>query len=156
LPARGRASYNASMPKPLVVFLHSDSYDRVYQCVNILLTASSMGRTCYLFLFYGALGSLVAGAWDDEAWSGYGEDAEAQRPWARTLARRFELSDTPSPRAVLDRARSEPGGVKVLACSNSVQLLGLEPAAVKRSVDEIVGLSTMLEISGGDCQVFYI
>lgn len=147
------------MPKPLVVFLHSDSYDRVYQSVNILLTASSMGRQCYLFLFYHALGSLVAGAWDDmppSGWLGYGADADAQSPWARTLTRRFELSDAPSPRAVLERARSEPGGVKVLACSNSVQLLGLEPVAVKRSVDEIVGLSTMLEISGGDCQVLYI
>jgi peroxiredoxin family protein len=140
------------MSKPLVIFLHSDGYDRIYQAVNMTLTAASAGRRCYLFLFYQALGAYMAGAWDEPGQMGMTETA----PWRQKLGRSFETANVPSLYELLKRARRIGGEVSVYACSNSMQYLGLDPTDVKNRVDEIVGLATMLEVSSSDCQVFYI
>lgn len=148
------------MSKPLVLYLHSDSYDRIYQAINILITATSTGRDCYLFLFYHALGAFTAGAWDDmkvTRSSGRIENVpDQQPPWQQKLERSFELANLPSLYELLDRARNAEGSLAVYACSNSTQYLGLEPADVKKHVDEIVGLATMLEITDSAGQVLYI
>ena len=148
------------MSKPLVIYLHSDSYDRIYQAINILMTATSTGRKCYLFLFYHALGAFSAGAWDDmkvSRSSGRIEDPPDRPPsWQQRLERSFELANLPSLYELLDRARNAEGSLAVYACSNSTQYLGLDPADVKKHVDEIVGLATMLEISNSAGQVLYI
>jgi peroxiredoxin family protein len=148
------------MTKPLVIFLHSDSYDRVYQAVNMILTAASADRKCYLFLFYHALGAYLSGDWDDlrvAPWGSRRADGRGEAPpWARVLERSFEAANVPSLYELLTRAKQYDGEVMVYACSNSVQYLKLEPAEVKERVDEIVGLTTMLEISSGSCQVLYI
>ncbi len=146
------------MEKQLVVYLHSDGYDRIYQAVNIIMTAASAGRKCYLFLFYHGLGSFMAGAWDDmnvskSAGRRGGEGGEA---WERSLERSFELANLPSLYQLLEQAKNQPGQVAVYACSNSVQNLSLDPADVKQRVDEIVGLATMQQISSGESQVLYL
>lgn len=140
------------MGKPLVVFLHSHRLDRVYQAANLVLTAASMGRRCHLFLFYGALATFLDGSWEDMDRLGLeGNDAD----WAQSLASGFELADGPSPYAILEMARREPGGLTVCACSTSVKRLALEPAAVSCKVDQIVGLAAMLEIAA-EGQALYI
>jgi len=141
------------MDRPLAIFLHSASYDRIYQAASLLLTAASLGRKGYLFLFYGALATYVNGQWDDpEALLDVPEGAP---PWAETLRRAFALSESPSPHEILDMARKEPGGLTVCACSTSTKLLGLEPADVRGRIDEIVGHATMLDLAA-DAQVLYI
>ncbi len=141
------------MSKPLAIFLHSSRYDRVYQAANLLLTASGMGRPCYLFLFYEALATFLDGSWSDVRVStGSAEDAPA---WAQTLQRGFETSDSPSPYEILEMAAAQPGGLKVCACSTSTKLLGLEPRNVREKVDEIIGLATMLEVVA-DGEMVYI
>jgi peroxiredoxin family protein len=148
------------MSKPLVIYLHSDAYDRIYQAVNTVATAASAGRRCYLFLFYHALGSFMADAWNDmkigPSAGRRGDDPGESPPWGRTLESSFELANVPSLYDLLDQARSADGEVSVYACSNSAQYLGLDPADVKKRVDEIVGLATMLEISSDDCQLIYL
>jgi peroxiredoxin family protein len=141
------------MSKPLVIYLHSDSYDRIYQAVNMLMTAASTGQNGYLFLFYHALGSFMAGAWDDAQLS---PSSGEKSPWRDTLERSFELANLPSLYDLLDRAREADGTLAVYACSNSTQFLGLDPADVKKRADQIVGLATMLEISGNADQVLYL
>lgn len=133
------------------VFLHGHGYDRVYQAVNILLAASSMGTKCYLFLFYGALATYIEGSWDDTG----SLDRPDSPQWQSQLKRGFDMSDTPGLYSLLDRAREEPGGLTVCACSASTRLLALEPTTVTSKVDQIVGLTTMLDLSK-DAQVFYI
>lgn len=142
------------MSKPLVIYLHSDSYDRVYQAVNMLITAASTGRSCYLFLFYHALGAYMAGAWDDLEVSP--SAAPGPAPWQQSLARSFELANLPPLYELLEQAGKADGDLNVYACSNSVQFLGLDPADVRNRVDEIVGLATMLEISANADQVLYL
>ena len=148
------------MPKPLCIFLHSDGYDRIYQAVNMIATAASTGRTCYLFLFYHALGSFMAGAWDEMGLTpsaGRRGEVPTDAPdWHRTLDRSFDLANLPSLYDVLERARQGDGEVLVYACSNSMQYLGLEPGDVSRRVDAIAGLATMLEVSSGDREILYL
>jgi len=148
------------MDRPLIIFLHGDGYDRIYQAVNIVATAASFGRTCHLFLFYHALGAYVAGDWDNARVSrsaGRIDDEPGEAPpWERALQKSFELANVPSMYDVLERSRKETDLVRVYACSNSVQYLGLEPVDVKKRVDEIVGLATMLEIASEESQVFYL
>jgi peroxiredoxin family protein len=131
----------------LVIFLHSATYDRLFQAANLLLTASSMGQKCHLFLFYGALATYVDGAWDD---AGVGS-AAPKMDWARTLERSFDLSDTPSLYEVVEMAKKERGGLTVYACSTSMKMLGLEPAEVKAAAGGGVD-----EISSQTNQVLYI
>lgn len=141
------------MEKPLAVFLHSSRYDRIFQAANLLLTASGMGRPCYLFLFYEALATFIDGTWDDIRISAdLGANAP---PWAESLQRGFDTLGSPSPYEILKMAADEPGGLKVCACSTSTKLLGLEPSDVRKKVDEIFGLNTMLEIVA-DGEMVYI
>ena len=141
------------MSKPFAIFLHSSRYDRVYQAANLLLTASGMGRPCYLFLFYEALATFVDGSWSDVRLSTSSSDDAP--PWARKLQHGFETSDSPSPYEILEMAAAQPGGLKVCACSTSTKLLGLEPRDVREKVDEIIGMAAMLEIVA-DGEMMYI
>jgi len=113
-----------------------------------------MGRKCYLFLFYEALATFMDNAWDDTENMTRGSAADVA--WATKLQRGFELAGTPSLYEVLDMARNESGGLKICACSTSMKMLDLEPADVRKRVDEIIGLATMLELTSGSSQVLYI
>ena len=148
------------MPKPLCIFLHSDGYDRIYQAVNMIATAASTGRSCYLFLFYHALGSFMAGAWDEMGLTPSAGRRSAETPdapeWHRALDRSFDLANLPSLYDILERARRGDGEVLVYACSNSMHYLDLEPGDVSPRVDAIAGLATMLEISSGDNEILYL
>jgi peroxiredoxin family protein len=143
----------------LTIFLHSSRYDRVYQAVNLVHTACSMGWRCHLFLFYEALASFADGSWDEVNLAGKdaGANTAADELAASTLGklqRGFELSNAPSLYHTLDAARSD--GCLVCACSASVKLLGLDPRDIKERLDEIVGLPTMLQIAGKSTHTFYL
>ena len=140
------------MSSPLVIFLHGSTYDRLFQASNLLVTASSMGQPCFLFLFYGALATYVDGSWDDVAPVNADETIE----WAGTLSRSFALADTPSLYELLDMAKKEKGGLTVCACSTSINLLGLDPGVVGEKVDQVVGHAAMLDIAADSNQVLYI
>lgn len=140
------------MKPSLVVFLHSDRYDRVYQAVSLVLTASSMGWPCHLFLFYGALGSYLTGAWDVVNIRTAGEDAS----WMNTLQISLEAGNQPSCYEMLEKARGETGGIRVYACSASCKALGVDIASVREKVDEVVGLPTMLRIAEEARHVLYV
>ena len=132
------------MKPPFVIFLHSADYERVYQAVSMIATATAMGRPAYLFLFYDALGALVRDGWTSL------RSSEERR------GRMFSSINTPELLQILDGARESVGGVQVAACSTSVRILELETETVRRRVDEIVGLVTMLEISGEAWQSLYL
>lgn len=142
------------MKPSLVVFLHSERYDRLYQAMGLLLTASSMGWPCHLFLFYGALGSYMAETWDDV--NIRDGDRAGAHPWTETLHKNFEVGNYPSLYDMLEKARAEAGGVRVCACSGSCKTMGLEMESVRGKVDEIVGLPTMLRLAENARHVLYV
>jgi len=148
------------MKPSLVIFLHSHGRDRVYQAASLSLAAASLGWSCHIFLFFQALATYLDGSWDtagigDEV--GGVDDASARsKELARRLERGFEDATLLSVYEMLQKARNEGGGVKIYACSASVRVLGLEPEAVRRQVDEIVGLPTMLRIAESARFAWYI
>lgn len=139
------------MKPSLVVFLHSHRYDRLYQAVSLLLSASSMGWSCHLFLFYGALGSYMAGTWDEVNITSADDTAPDH-----TLQRGFEEGNLPSLYGMLEKARGESSRLRVCACSASCKVLGVDIAAVREKVDEVVGLPTMLQIAENARHVLYV
>jgi peroxiredoxin family protein len=129
--------------KGVVIFLHSDRYDRRYQAASIALTASSMGEPVTLCLFFEALASFAEGRWSEVDVAPEG----ATGPLAQ-LQRGFELANVPTLEEMLERARAEKGGLTVIACSTSMKLLDLEPKELtRRGVDQVAGLPTMLELA---------
>ncbi|MCZ6766376.1 MAG: DsrE family protein [bacterium] len=141
----------------LVVFLHSHAYDRVYQAISLILTASAMGWPCHLFLFYGALASYMEGTWDDVNITDQNVKAGAAAPaWLPELEKNLELANFPSLYEMLQKARTESGGVAVCACSTSCKVLGMDYGRVREEVDEIIGLPTMLQIAGDAKHMIYI
>ena len=155
-----------SMNQGLDIYLHSSRYDRIYQAVNLVLTASAMGGPCHLFLFFGALATFMADQWDEvnihtpedhspsRSITEVGKESSAA--WLPRLQKNFELGNFPSLYELLDKARNEKGGLTVCACSTSVRLLDLSVNQVRQRVDEIVGLSTMLQMSSKSSVVLYI
>jgi peroxiredoxin family protein len=152
------------MDEGLVIFLHDSRYGRLYQAVNLLATASSMGRHCHLFLFWEALAGFLDGSWDTmeasaEEPPGSSSDDSYEGKRLANLQRvqhGFELANIPSLYELLDAAVRDKGGVSVYACSASVRLLALDPAEVRKKVDEIIGLPTMLRIVSQAKHVLYI
>lgn len=148
------------MKPTLVIFLHSYRYDRLFQAMGLLLTASSMGWSCHLFLFYGALASYTEGTWDEVNLASSQIDGdhglEPQPLWVKKLQAHFEQGGYLSLYEMLKKARSESGGVRVCACSASCKSLGLDSASVREMVDEIVGLPTMLRIAEEARHVMYV
>jgi peroxiredoxin family protein len=141
------------MRSGLAIFLHSHSYDRVYQAVSLALSASSLGRPVHLFLFYQALATYIDGTWDDIRI----EDGPRGPAGLDTrIEEGFESANLPSLYKMLAKAREEEGGTRVYACSSSVRVVGADPAAVRERVDEIVGLTSMLKIAESGNQVLYI
>jgi len=118
-----------------------------------------MGWPCHLFLFYQALADFMGGAWEfvpqrAERGPVKGDAAETVVP--TDLERGFAAAALPSVNAVLEQARNGPGGLHLYACSASVRILDFDPSEVRRKVDEIVGLPTMLQIAESSRFAWYI
>lgn len=143
------------MNTSLAVFLHSHEYDRLHQAVGMVLSGASMGWTCHLFLFYQALASYLDDEWDitDTVMGGR---IATEAGWAAELREGWETANLPSLYEMLEKAKQEDGQLTVYACSSSVRLLGLDTQVVRRKVDEIVGLPTMLKIGGGATHMVYV
>ena len=50
--------------KKFVIFAHSGTYDKLYQIITLAITAASMGRETYIFLFFWALRRFVNDEFD--------------------------------------------------------------------------------------------
>lgn len=135
--------------KPLVIFAHSDGFDKLYQVTSIALTATVSGRPVIVVLFFWALRAVVAGTADELVFS-------ASVPGVAEAARdKIATSNNPKPSEMLNMAR-ESGRLKLLACSASMQYMGLEIEETHQAVDEVVGMSTILRLSEQANEIIYI
>ncbi len=133
----------------LLVLCHDPGWDRLYQACSAAATAAAAGREVVLVFYFQALAKLVEGRLDE--FSLHPRDPEAE---ARLEERVLEIGTRP-PSALLEAAR-ETGRVKLLACSASVHLVGLENEEVRRHVDEIIGWPTVMNLMGPSAQVLYL
>ena len=108
----------------LVVLLHRGAWPDRYQAATLAVTAAALGERVTVALFFDALRLWVEGRFDEGA------------PPEAAAARIAPLRET------LDEARRELG-LEVVACDTAVRLAGLEPDAIRGSVDRIVTLPAL-------------
>ena len=134
--------------KKFVIFAHSGTYDKLYQIVTLAITAASMGRETYIFLFFWALRRFVNDEFDVKKLSDeFGEEGVR-------LSKRMQEINPVSLKEILNEVRGM-GNLKVYACTAAVKLMELEEAKVKSRVDDILGLTTILEMAdGAETQLF--
>lgn len=134
--------------KKFVIFAHSGTYDKLYQIVTLAITAASMGRETYIFLFFWALKRFVNEEFDAARLSAeFGEEGSR-------LSKRMQDINPISLKEILHEVRM-CGNLKIYACTAAVKLMELEESVVKSRVDDILGLTTLLEIArGAETQLF--
>lgn len=135
--------------QPLVIFAHSDGFDRLYQTASIALTAAVSGRPVAVVLFFWALRAVVKGEMDEFVFSAASGQATQQ------AGKKIATTNNPPPSEMLQMAR-ETGRVRLYACSASIQYMGLELEETVKAVDEVVGLSTILRLSLDGPETIYI
>ncbi len=104
-----------------MVFLHRGSWADRYQAVTLAVTAAALGDAVTIALFFEPLRSWAEGRFDEGA------------PPEAAAARAAPLRET------LEEARRELG-LEVVACDTAVRLVGLDPEAVRGTIDRIVTL----------------
>ena len=133
-----------ALPK-VAVFLHSGDYDRVHQALSIAAAAAAQGRPVELFFFWWALQRLVTDALDEPDFGPQHDDAAA----------RFEARGAPTLRELMAHVR-ESGQCTLFACTASMDVAGVTPPEVEKRVDRCVGWSTILKLTEGVTDRFYL
>lgn len=134
--------------KKFVIFAHSGTYDKLYQIITLAITAASMGKETYIFLFFWALKRFV-----NEEFNVARLVAEFGEEGGRLSKRMQELNPI-SLKEILQDVRMM-GNLKIYACTAAVKFMELEESAVKSKVDDILGLTTLLEMAdGAETQLF--
>src|SRR5574337_519406 len=102
--------------KKFVIFAHSGTYDKLYQIVTLAITAASMGREAYIFLFFWALKRFVNEEFDAARLSAeFGEEGSR-------LSKRMQEINPISLKEILHDVRTV-GNLKVYACTGVVKLM---------------------------------
>lgn len=131
------------------IFLHSGSYDRVYQALSITNVVLATGGEVHIFFSYGALKRLVKGNTDSVAIAGepvfFKEDIE------KNLAR----GTIDSISEMIETAKRF-GRLKIYACTGSMAVLNIARNELIDSVDSSMGLVGFLELVKGADHALYI
>jgi len=134
-------------PRPLFVLAQGGGWERRFSATSLAAAAAAAGQPVDLAFFFAALDAWVGGRWDDAP------PAAAAAPGGVCAERLAELA-LPPLSSFLDDGRAA-GRIRLYACSASMQLLGLEPAAVQAKVDAIVGWSTFHRLMRGAERVVF-
>lgn len=131
------------------IFLHSGSYDRVYQALSITNVVLATGGEVHLFFSYGALKRLVKGNTDSVAIAGepvfFKEDIE----------KNLERGTLDSISEMIETAKRF-GRLKIYACTGSMAVLNIARNELIDSVDSSMGLVGFLELVKGADHALYI
>ena len=134
--------------KKFILFLHSGAYDKLYQAVMLAVTAASMGKKVYIFLFFWALKKFVTDKLDVIEFPGGMHEED------RRLLEAVPQGQPNMLKELLSEV-SKMGNLEIYACSGAVKLMELDEELVKSKVKEIIGLPTMLKMEeGAETQLF--
>ncbi len=133
----------------LCIFLHSGSYDRVYQAMSITNVVLAMGGEAHLFFSYGALKRLVKGRTDDVEIEG------DIAPFKEDIERNLKRGTIDSISEMLHVAKRF-GNVKVYACTASMAVMNITRDELDDAVDTSMGLVAFLNIVKDADQTLYI
>lgn len=131
------------------IFLHSGSYDRVFQAMSIANVVLATGGEVHIFFSYGALRRLVKGRTDDAVIEG--EPAFFKAEIEKNIARGTIDSIT----EMIDMGRRF-GRLKIYACTGSMAILNIARDELIDAVDQSMGLVSFLQLVKEADQVLYI
>ena len=129
----------------IAIFLHSGEYDRLHQGLSIAAAAVASARPVEIFCFWWALERLARGRLDEPDFAPARED----------IVERFEAKSVPTLRSLLGLLR-ESEHCAIYACTGSMAIAGLAPELVERSVGQMLGWTTILQLTSGVTDRFYL
>lgn len=136
-------------PYRYCIFLHSGSYDRVYQAMSITNVALATGCEVNIFFSYGALRRLVKGRTDDIVIEG--EPAY----FATEIEKNLKRGTLDSISEMLYTAKRF-GRLNIYACTGSMAVLNIARDELLDIVDSSMGLVSFLELVKEADKVLYI
>lgn len=131
------------------IFLHSGSYDRVYQACAITNVALATGCEVHIFFSYGALKRLVKGKTDDVVIEG-----EAA-PFKEEIEKNLKRGTIDTISEMLSLAKRF-GRLKIYACTGSMAVLNITRNELIDLVDSSMGLVGFLQLVKEADQTLYI
>lgn len=111
------------MSAPLLVLAHGGAWEDRYQAVTVAVTAASLGEPVVVALFFDPLRRFVEGRFDEGV------------PPTAAAARVGSLAEALRDGRAL--------GLEVVACETVVRLAGLDPEAVRASLDRLASLPSL-------------
>ena len=132
-------------PSKVAVFLHSGDYDRVHQGLSIAAAATASGRAAEVFFFWWALERLLRDELDEPVFSPPRED----------VTDTFERRRIPTLRELLAHL-ADSGLCRTYACTGSLAITSADLEAAAGKVDQLVGWSTILQLTAGVVDRFYL
>lgn len=131
------------------IFLHSGSFDRVYQAMSITNVVLAKGGEAHIFLSYGALKRFVKGNVDKAAIEG--EPASFKEEFEKNLKR-----GTLDPISEMVNIARRFGKFKLYACTASMAVLNITRDELIEDVDSSMGLVTFMDLVRDANLVLYI
>ena len=134
------------MSDSLAIVLFSGTEDKLHAAGTIAAGAAAMGRPVNVLLMYWALDAFRA----DRIENDHGLAYDASRPRFNEPVERVG----PIPWLETFRQAKEIGEVKVLACSGSLEVLGLDVTTLDPLVDSSGGIASFLMAAEGGQLIF--
>jgi peroxiredoxin family protein len=131
------------------IFLHSGSYDRVFQAISISNVVLATGGEVNVFFSYGALKRLVKGKIDEVVVEG--EPA----PFKAEIEKNLKRGTMDKLSEMLDTAKRFES-FKIYACTASMAVLNIARNELMDIVDSSMGLVSFLELVKGADKTLYI
>jgi peroxiredoxin family protein len=130
-------------PKPrFVIFAHNATYDKLHQVATIGLTAAALGKDVVVVLLFWTIKKLAQGQMDEvdfpPEYAAYAED----------VRRLLREKNVPRISEMFAEAK-QVGQFRLIACSAGLEYMGVDPEAVTKSVDEVMGLPAILNLAAG-------
>lgn len=123
-----------------VIFAHNATYDKLHQVATLGLTAAAMGKDVIIILLFWTIKKLAEGKIDDIDFPPEYAASSAQ------VARLLKDKKVPTISQMFGEARLV-GQFRLIACSAGLEYMGVEAGAVERSVDEVLGLPSILSLT---------
>lgn len=133
----------------LCLFVHSGSYDRVYQALSISTVVLATGGQVHSFWSYGALKRLVKGRADE-----LGMDSEPE-PFRAEMEKNLKRGTIDRISSMIQTAKRFDG-FKVYACTASMAVLNVTRDEFDEVVDSSMGLVTFMDLVKGADTTLYI
>jgi peroxiredoxin family protein len=123
-----------------VIFAHNATYDKLHQVATLGLTAAAMGKEVIVILLFWTIKKLAQGHIDEIDFPPeYAGSADEVR-------RLLKEKKVPKISEMFQEARLV-GRFRLIACSAGLEYMGVDPAAVAKNVDEVLGLPAILSLT---------